>query len=260
MQTGEVIVKRRLVALIREISQQSGIDFSTYSDDWVIELEKSGVKNRILGYKFSLNDAVAAAIADDKVAAHQILDRSGVDSLPHVLLRSPFSGQKLQEFERWGEIVVKPLDGSGGYGVKKFADTNLALDWLASTGHPAWAVSPYVDIAREIRIVMLDGRDLLAYEKRPVMIDGLKMFNLGRGATPVGITPTDDLLQLAASAQRALGLRLSSVDIIETADGKLMVLEVNSGIMMEHYLRLSDEHYRRAVKVYQAIIEQLFAQ
>ena len=83
------------------------------------------------------------------------------------------------------------------------------------------------------------------------------MFNLGLGAVPTNIEPDASLLSLASRAQAALGLRLSAVDIIETVDGNLRVLEINSGFMMEHYIRSSEENRQRAVKAYGAIIEAL---
>lgn len=255
MQTGQYILHRQMVDIIREICAQRAIVFSSLSNGWLLELTKEGVTRRVLGYKFSLNDAVASSIAGDKVAAHVLLKRSGIPSVEHTLLRPPIADSQKQSLERWDTFVVKPLDGSGGHSVKRYSDAHKATEWIASTGHPAWAAAPFIDIVREIRLVLLDGRPLIVYEKQAVVIDGLKMFNLGLGATASDIVPDKALLALGAEAQSALGLRLSAVDIIETGAGERMVLEVNSGFMMENYIRISAEHRQRAAKAYAEIID-----
>lgn len=257
MQTGEYITHRLMVEIIEDICAERGIAFTSLSNGWLLELEKDGRMRRVLGYKFSLNDSVASSIAGDKVAAHLLLERAGVPSVQHVLLRPKVAEGQKQPLREWGKVVMKPLDGSGGHGVKLFADTDEAIVWIESTDHPAWAASPFIDIEREIRLVLLDGEPLIVYEKQSVVIDGLKMFNLGMGATPKDIMPDDELLALAAKAQKALGLRLSAVDVIETTSGERRVLEVNSGFMMEHYMRYSEEYKQQAVVAYEKIIDEV---
>ena len=105
---------------------------------------------------------------------------------------------------------------------------------------------------------MLDETVLLAYEKQPIEIHGLKMFNLGLGGTSVDITPNEKTLQLARSARSALGLRLCAVDILKADDGSELVLEINDAVMMEHYSRQSDENERRVRTVYERIVEKMF--
>lgn len=255
MQTGQFIKDRLMVGVIRDICVERGIGFTSLSDDWLLELTKDGKTRRILGYKFSLNDAVASSISGDKVAAHLLLKRAGLPSVEHVLLRPKVSDEQKEPLKKWGKIVVKPLDGSGGYGVKLFDGADKAIEWIESTDYPAWAAAPFYDIKRELRLVLLDQKLLLAHEKQGVMIDGLKMFNLGLGATPKDFVPDEDLLALAAEAQVALGLRLSAVDIVETMSGERMVLEINSGFMVENYMRFSPEHKQRGIEAYRQIID-----
>lgn len=259
MQIGEYIIDRWMVDIIKDICAERGITFTSLSDGWLLELRKGDVIRRIIGYKFSLNDAVATAASGDKVAAHLLLARADVPSVPHVLLRPKVSEAQKQPLRAWDKIVVKPLDGSGGYGVRLCADADEAASWVESTGYPAWAAAPFVDIAREIRMVVLDGEVLIAYEKRPVVKDGLKMFNLGLGSTPKDIVPDDKLLAVAMNAQKALGLRLCAVDVIESTNGERQVLEVNSGFMMEHYMRFSPENKQRTIVAYSRIIDAVIA-
>ena len=257
MQTGEYITHRLIVGIIKDICDERGITFSSLSDDWVLELRKDGKTKRIVGYSFSLNDSVSALIAKDKVATHLLLNNAGIPSVPHFLLRPKVPDSQKKAIQDFGKIVVKPLDGTGGHGVKLLNSPEEAVAWVESTEITAWAASPLIDIKREMRFVLLDGSPLIVYEKQAVVVDGLKMFNLGKGATPANITPSSDLLRLAADAQAALGLRLSAVDIIETSDGVNAVLEINSGFMMEHYMRTSDENYKNVVEAYNKIISDV---
>ena len=258
MQQGEYIRHRLMVELLETICRERGISFSSLSDDWVLELEKNGSIRRVIGYSFDLNTAAAAFIAKDKVATHLLLQRCGVPSVEHVLLRPPVLEVQKEYIDNWKKIVVKPLEGTGGHGVKLVSGADEAIKWVASSEISAWAVSPHIDIKREIRCILLDGQPLLVYEKQAVEIDGLKMFNLGQGAAPTIITPNTALIQLAAQAQAALGLRLSAVDIIETAAGEFLVLEINGGFMMEHFMRVSDEYMRIAEHIYRTIVDALF--
>jgi len=255
---GEYIADRWIVAMLRSLASQRGISFSSWSDDWLIELRKQSQVHRVIGYRFDINDSVASNISKDKVATYTILEDRGIPTVPHVLVRTKVSHADGRSMKQWREIVLKPLDGTSGHGVQKFTNTNDAMRYVQEATIQAWAAAPFVDIRREVRIVMLDGAPLLVYEKYPVALGGLNMFNLGLGAKPIDIVPTDGLIDLARNAQSALGLRLSAVDIIEDAQGIMKVLEVNDAIMMEHYARVSEVNKKRAEEVYDAILSKLF--
>lgn len=246
-----------MVSIIREICTERNISFSSLSDDWIIELTKDSVTKRIIGYSFSLNDAVAASIAKDKVATYLLLNKAKIPSVPHVLLRPKVTEAQKKPMDQWEKIVVKPLEGTSGYGVKLLDKADAAVDWVESSGIPAWAASPFVPIKREIRFILLDQKTLIVFEKEAVVIEGLKMFNLGLGATPKDVTPDQQMLMIVAHAQAALGLRLGAVDIIETEAGEYKVLEVNSGFMMEHYMRHSEDNFKKGYSAYERIIDEI---
>lgn len=257
MQAGEYIKDRLMVKIIANICQENNISFVSLSDDWLLELRKGDKVWQILGYKFSLNDAVAAAISADKVATYTLLSRAGISSVEHILLRPKISTQQKAALSYLQKVVVKPLDGSGGQNVRLFDSSNQAINWIESTDISAWALSPFYDLKNETRIILLDGELLLAYQKQPTLKDGLKMFNLGLGATPKDIQPDDDMITMARLAQSTLGLRLSAIDIVETIAGEKFILEVNSGFMMEHYASYSLENYEKVSKLYEIIINTL---
>jgi glutathione synthase/RimK-type ligase-like ATP-grasp enzyme len=254
---GLYITDRYLPRIIRELCAQKKISVRTFSDDWVIELSSGEQSRRIAGYTFDINSAAAAAIANDKVAAYQLMVGYGISAVEHRLFRPgsnvPFIAPT------WQPLVVKPLSGTGGNDVYCADDWRLALERMSVAKTNEWAISPYVEIVREVRNIILDGEILLSYEK--IIIDKsdslFKLFNLGKGALPRLYKVSHDLRILACGAQAAIGLRLASVDCVELSTGDWLVLEVNAGIMMEHYARTSPEHYRQAAAVYGRIIDAM---
>jgi glutathione synthase/RimK-type ligase-like ATP-grasp enzyme len=106
---------------------------------------------------------------------------------------------------------------------------------------------------------MLDGEVLLAFEKQePVLQDGIPMFNLRLGAKAVDCDPSEEIISLASNTQKTLGLRLTTVDIVELENGELKVLEVNDGFSLEHYMKQDAHNVENARHVYDAIIAKLF--
>lgn len=259
MQTGQFITARLMPKMIREICEERSISFTSFSDDWLLHLERNGKSARVLGYKFSLNDSVASSVAQDKVAAYELFKYHNIPAVPHYLIRTKANEMDWHNLP-WGKgMVIKPLSGTSGHGVAQCFSASEAGAWMEKWGIEAWAVSPFVEIRREVRLVLLDNELLLAYEKQPVEIDELKFFNLGKGATAVECQVSYAEIALAQKAKEALGLRLCTVDTIELNDGSWQVLEVNDGIMMENYARQSLENKKAAKQLYQVIIAALFS-
>lgn len=255
MQSGQYITERRMPNIIREICKERGISFISFSDDWLLHLEKNGKIMRVLGYKFSLNDSVAGSIAQDKVAAYELFKHYNIPAVPHYLIRTKANETDWKELPWRNGMVVKPLSGTSGHGVAKFSSASDAEAWMERWGIEAWAVSPFIDIKREVRFIFLDDEMLLVYEKQPVEINDLKFFNLGKGAAAKDYQAAGVEIELAKRAQKALGLRLCAVDVVELIDGRWQVLEVNDGIMTENYIRQSAEGEMRAKGIYRRIIE-----
>lgn len=67
-----------------------------------------------------------------------------------------------------------------------------------------------------------------------------------------------ELRRLAGACMRAFNLRFASVDVIET-HGRHLVLEVNSGVMMEAFARISPDGFQRAKQVYAGAVDRMFA-
>ena len=102
---------------------------------------------------------------------------------------------------------------------------------------------------------MLDDEVLVSYDKiMPVDEGGILFYNLGKGAQGVIVEPSAKELSLARRALTALGIRIASVDIITLVDGTQQVIEINSGITMEHFMRQSENYRAIGYDVYRKIV------
>lgn len=267
MQTGEYIRNRLLPDAVRLACQRQDIDCASFSDDWVLQLAKGHRTEWIFGYKFSINNSAVSHLAQDKVATYEVLRAAGLSAVPHMLVRSvagePIAASRFEHRFDGKDVVVKPLIGTGGRGVQRYATTQAALAYIGESSEPSWAMSPYLDIISETRLVVLEGTLLLAYEKQqPELRGGLKLYNLSHGAVAVDIAEADVQLSLRSLAVRtcsALGLRLAAVDIITTAQNEQLVLEVNDGFSMEYYARQSAGCKKRSIQLYDTIITRMFS-
>jgi glutathione synthase/RimK-type ligase-like ATP-grasp enzyme len=85
--------------------------------------------------------------------------------------------------------------------------------------------------------------------------------NLGAGARPLLLESGetyDELAALAERARSAVGIRFTSVDIVQVG-GELAVLEVNSGVMMEYFVQHYPEQRESAKAIYAKAIQKMFA-
>jgi glutathione synthase/RimK-type ligase-like ATP-grasp enzyme len=84
--------------------------------------------------------------------------------------------------------------------------------------------------------------------------------NLGQGADPVIVQDRElikSLSGLALNAAKAVNVHFASVDIIKTGD-RYLVLEINSGVMMESFSQLNDNNYQISKNIYAEAIESMF--
>ena len=85
--------------------------------------------------------------------------------------------------------------------------------------------------------------------------------NLSKGAIP--FDPEENEIKekvqaLALKVAKKLELKFASVDIIELQNGDIMVLEVNSGVMMENYAKIMNNGRETVKEIYRKAILSLF--
>lgn len=87
-------------------------------------------------------------------------------------------------------------------------------------------------------------------------------FNLSRGATmflDIPVNLKEQLISLAISVTKKLNISFASIDIINTLDNKLLVMEANSGVMMNNYIRFNKKDgYNEAYNLYRDAIKLMF--
>ena len=86
-------------------------------------------------------------------------------------------------------------------------------------------------------------------------------FNLSQGSIAKIVTDTElseRIISIAKKVYEEINLKFGSVDIIQTTDNNLFVLEVNSGVMMDNYIKLMPDGYTMAKSIYKKAIERVF--
>jgi glutathione synthase/RimK-type ligase-like ATP-grasp enzyme len=120
--------------------------------------------------------------------------------------------------------------------------------------HLSLAISPFVEIEEEVRVVLIDDMPLAVYAKAR---GADWRHNLDLGARPVLLAPgatRDTCVALAISAAQAIGIRFASVDMIRVGS-EWKVLEINSGVMME---TLGKHHPELVAAAYTAALDKVF--
>lgn len=313
--------ERVLVRAVKEVAEELDIKCDTFSQNWIIRLESVGRAGYVFGYNFDLNGTSGYLITNDKCATSELLRYNGIAAVEHRLfLRANLAGyvasegnwrEMLSYFEsNDSDIVCKSNTGTGGnqvYRARTPLELELCVHRLFSSNR-AIALSPFIGIDSEYRLIMLGRTCELAYEKiRPrVFGDGrstlleliLKDYsagqladgvvadlsdedgdtlaripnegecftiswkhNLAKGARAVELVEgalKTSLMETAASCMDALNLDFVSVDIIESG-GKLSVMEINSGVMMESYSRQGEAEYEKAKGIYKKAVVRMLS-
>lgn len=86
-------------------------------------------------------------------------------------------------------------------------------------------------------------------------------FNLTQGATCQIIEKSNlssKLCNLAINAANAIGISFATIDIIEEANGKLSVLEINAGVAMDQFIQQNASGKHIATEIYEKAILSMF--
>ena len=254
--------------ILREIATKNGYKIVRVLDA-VFEFKKNNKKIYLKGQDFGLNSSLSYKLSQNKALAYEILHRNNIAAVPHYEIYNPetyeiFGNQKKRNKSRIEMIikkekfplVIKPSKGSSGKGVAvvegKREISKISKELFIRNDEVV--LSPFRVINHEYRVIVLDKKVELIFDK----VRGSKKefrHNLCLGAKPEIIAKTDKsykkLESLAKRAAKILDLKFASVDIIETEEKSLEVLEVNSTVSMEHFARVSKENYAIAQNIYE---------
>jgi tetrahydromethanopterin:alpha-L-glutamate ligase len=171
------------------------------------------------------NDARAIERSVDKSMTSFLLHRYGVPTPATWAGESAAYAQRvlMRETAAGREVVMKPLFGSQGKGLKK---PGVKLPSLKPFSQVAY-LQRYVDAGEpgfDWRVLVI-GNQAVAAMKRTGGAGWIHNFARGARCEPAELTPT--LAQIAVRATRALGLDYAGVDLMPSRDGGPVVLEVN---------------------------------
>ncbi len=86
-------------------------------------------------------------------------------------------------------------------------------------------------------------------------------FNLSKGSMPFFIddqTKENIIKDMALRIAKKLGIKFASIDIIELYDGSYMLLEVNSGVMMDNFSKNMSNGKEIAKGIYTKVLNEMF--
>jgi glutathione synthase/RimK-type ligase-like ATP-grasp enzyme len=192
--------QRIFVEVLRKYCAEREIAIDVKSDGWLIVMQRGAKRACAFGYDIGLNSAVAHRIANDKSATAEVLEMAGIACVPHTLFLSPEMNEYVSQPGSWQAmlrlleaypqgIVVKPNEGTTGdsvFMVSTKPGLELAVSRIFSS-HLSLAISPYVNIEDEVRVVLLDGDAIVVYGKdRPSIVGDGKhsLLELALAATP----------------------------------------------------------------------------
>ena len=178
---------------------------------------------------YSANESVAIARARDKLRSLQLLARAGV-ALPITgYANSPSDIDDVIRQVGGPPLVIKLLTGSQGIGVV-LAETQQAAESVIDAFMDLKAnilVQEFIQEAKgaDIRAFVLGGKVIAAMRRQAK--PGEFRSNLHRGGHAEMIQLSPEERALAVRAARTLGLNIAGVDMLQSANGPL-VIEVNS--------------------------------
>jgi glutathione synthase/RimK-type ligase-like ATP-grasp enzyme len=180
-----LISQRIFLETIKKYCLAHDIAIEVQSGGWLVLMRRGITLRLAIGYDVGLNSAVAHQVANDKAACAAVLASAGLAVIPHTL----FLGAKLSAHIPGSDsldamlrlldahprgLVVKPNGGTSGelvFRVTTKAHLEAAVTRILIR-YPSLAISPYVTVDDEVRVVLLDDRALVVYGKTRPFVTG----------------------------------------------------------------------------------------
>jgi glutathione synthase/RimK-type ligase-like ATP-grasp enzyme len=194
--------QRAFVSAVTKYCASRAIKAEVRSGGWLIVMQRGPRRHFAYGYDLGLNSAVTHRIANDKAATAEILQMSGVACVPHALFLGPQLSECIPAGGSWQAmlhllqenprgLVVKPNEGTSGnlvFKVRTQLGLELAVNRIFSL-QLNLAISPYLEIEDEVRVILVDDAAVVVYSKRRPTVtgDGVhSLLELARAAAPAG--------------------------------------------------------------------------
>ncbi|CAJ0889861.1 hypothetical protein AMST5_03997 [freshwater sediment metagenome] len=174
-----------------------------------------------------LNPARAIERCTDKSMASFLLRKAGLPAPETFATQSLAQARAIARREcARGPLVMKPLFGAQGWGLRLIEQESdiPSLEEARGVFYLQRFVGPSRPPYEDMRILVSRGAIIAAMTRR----SSHWITNVRQGAKPVAVEPTGEQRALALAASEAMGTVVAGVDLIAGADGRPMVLEVNS--------------------------------
>ncbi|HZN03832.1 MAG TPA: RimK family alpha-L-glutamate ligase [Candidatus Polarisedimenticolia bacterium] len=160
----------------------------------------------------------------DKHWTTRLLEAAGVPT-PRTVVTERCDAA-LAAFRELGDVVVKPLLGSGGRGIFRISDEDHAWRAFRALEQQRFVlyVQEFVPHGRHDLRLFVAGGEAIAAARRE---GGGWKTNLAAGAKARPHRATPEQERLATAAAAAIGADYAGVDLLEAEDGRLLVTEVN---------------------------------
>lgn len=178
---------------------------------------------------YTPNTANGISNARDKLRATQILSRHNIGMPATAFVRNRADVRPAIERVGGAPVVIKLLEGTQGIGVILAPEVKVAeaiIETLQSTNQNV-LIQRFVaeSKGRDIRALVVGDR-VVAAMRRTANGDEFRS-NVHRGGSVEAVTLSPEYEQVAVRSAQIMGLRVAGVDMLEGADGPL-VMEVNS--------------------------------
>jgi RimK family alpha-L-glutamate ligase len=174
------------------------------------------------------NDAHAIERSVDKGMTSFLMQNAGLPTPFTWVARDADAARRIgaQQLEQGHYLISKPLFGSQGEGIRRI-EKSTDLLWLTSS-HGIYYLQRFIECDGQgfydIRVFVINGRVIAAMLRRGISW----LNNVARGARCEALEVDEELANLAIRSCAALHMDYAGVDIIKTASGEYMIIEVNS--------------------------------
>lgn len=192
-----------------------------YGDDRDLEMLRN-IKSKLI------NPVSAHELLRDKARQFQFLERKGFHLIPWKTLDG--RGEFLPE-----KILIKPIRGQGGWGIRVMNQTEFLL-WENATTDRSWIIQPYLDDVKEFRLFFCGHEEVLLERS------GGSVANFSQGGTARLIPVPDALCELGEEIRMLTGLEYGAIDLFETSSGEHLILEINPVPGVEQLERVSGQN------------------
>ena len=205
-------------AVLARVIPNGSLEQIIYRVDALHWIEKRGV--------LVMNSPRAIERSVDKFYTTALLQEAGLPTPETVVCDGTVDA--MAAVRVMGDVIVKPIFGSMGYGMVRVSDPDVAFRVVQSLEQlrAVFYVQRTIDHGgRDVRVFVVGGRTLAAIERRAPA--GEWRTNVSRGGSAHAFELPPEWQQLAVRAAAAVGADYAGVDLLPSREGQVFVLEVN---------------------------------